>query len=160
MAHYELAQLNIAVARYPLDSAQMAPFMNNLDRINALAEESPGFVWRLQDDTGNATALRPFGEDTLVNLTVWADLASVKAYVYRTEHAAFMRRRREWFEQPPEPYMVLWWVPTGHRPTMEEAAERLNLLRRDGPTPEAFTFRAGFAPPGMAERHAGEETNV
>lgn len=147
MAHYELAQLNIAYARYPLDSPQMAPFMNNLDRINALAEASPGFVWRLQEDTGNATALRPFGEDTLVNLTVWADLTSVKAYVYRTEHAAFMRRRREWFNPAPEPYMVLWWVPAGRRPAMDEAAERLELLRRDGPTPAAFNFRADFPPP-------------
>ena len=107
MAHYELAQLNIAVAKYPLDSPLMAPFMDNLDRINALAEASPGFVWRLQDDAGNATALRPFGEETLVNLTVWQDVASLRAYVYQSEHAAFMRRRRQWFEHLSEAYTVL-----------------------------------------------------
>lgn len=157
MAHYELAQLNIAVAKYPLDSPLMAPFMDNLDRINTLAEASPGFVWRLQDDAGNATALRPFGEETLVNLTVWEDVASLRAYVYQSEHAAFMRRRREWFEHLSEAYTVLWWVPMGHRPMPQEAAERLELLRRDGPTPAAFTFRIDFPPPatggpGRADR--------
>jgi hypothetical protein len=123
--------------------------MANLDRINALAEASPGFVWRLQTEEGNATSLRPFDEQTLVNMSVWEDLESLRAYVYRSDHAGFLRRRGEWFQHLVEAYTVLWWVPRGHRPTTDEAGQKLAHLRREGPGPEAFTFRRAFPPPAV-----------
>src|SRR5215470_6235904 len=137
MSAYELAQLNIARMKEPLESPTMADFVANLDRINALAESSPGFVWRLQTDDGDATALRPLGEDTLVNMSVWKDVASLRNYVYRSAHTEVMRRRKEWFEHMSEAFLVLWWVPRGHRPSVQEAITKLELLRKDGPTEEA-----------------------
>lgn len=147
MPDYELAQLNIALMTAPLDSPRLRDFVDNLDRINALAEQSPGFVWRLQDDDGNATGIRPLGEETLVNLSVWQDVESLHRYVYRSAHKDIMRRRQEWFHRMKEAYTVLWWVPEGHRPTVAEAKTRLDYLREAGPGPEAFTFRKPFPKP-------------
>lgn len=145
---HELAQLNIGVIRAPMDSPVMAEFADNLDRINALAEATPGFIWRLQTEDGNATAIRPFeNENLLVNLSVWRDVESLKVYVYESAHVGFMRRRREWFELMKEAYLVLWWVPKGHRPDVAEAIAKLELLKAKGPGPEAFTFRDPFPPP-------------
>ncbi len=154
MSTYELAQLNIALMKEPLDSPGMADFVANLDRINALAEGSPGFVWRLQSDEGNATEFRPMGESTLVNMSVWKDVESLNQYVYRTAHAEIMRRRAEWFEKMREAFVVLWWVPAGHRPAIEEAIQKLELLRANGPTEAAFTFRKAFPPPDAANDRA------
>ena len=151
MSAYELAQLNIAVMKEPLESPRMADFVANLERINALAESSPGFVWRLQTDEGDATALRPLGEETLVNVSVWKDVAALNKYVYQSAHVEIMRRRKEWFERMREAYVVLWWVPRGHRPTVGEAIAKLELLRAKGPTGEAFTFRRAFRPPDAAQ---------
>ncbi len=150
MAKFELAQMNVARLKAPLDSPQLADFVGALDRINAVADTSPGFAWRLQDDSGNATALQPMGEDIIINMSVWQDAASLQAFVYRSDHAGVMRRRREWFEKM-ELYLVLWWVPRGHRPTPEEGIARLNLLRSCGPTEDAFTFGKLFPPPGSGE---------
>jgi len=147
MSRYELAQLNIAHMKQPLESPTMADFVANLDRINALAESSPGFVWRLESDEGNATAFRPLGEETLVNVSVWKDVESLNKYVYQSAHVEIMRRRKEWFERMREAWVVLWWVPKGHRPTVEEAISKLELLRTKGPTAEAFTFRQAFPAP-------------
>jgi hypothetical protein len=122
----------------------MADFVANLDRINALAEASPGFLWRLQTEEGDATALRPLGAHVLVNMSVWRDVESLNSYVYESAHAQIMRRRREWFERASLAYVVLWWVPRGQRPTIAEAVAKLELLRQKGPTPEAFTFREAF----------------
>jgi hypothetical protein len=145
---YELAQLNIGIVRGPIDSPVMAEFVANLDRVNAIADRSPGFVWRLQTEEGDATAIRPFpDENLLVNMSVWRDLQSLSEFVYRSAHAEILRRRREWFERMSEAYLVLWWVPAGHRPTIEEAIARLERLRAEGPTPEAFTFRRAFPAP-------------
>lgn len=144
---YELAQLNVAVMKAPLDSPPMADFVGNLDRINSLAEQAQGFVWRLKSDAGDATAFRPLGEHVLVNLSVWADVPSLSRYVYRTAHVEIMRRRREWFDRMTSAYMVLWWVPAGHTPTVEEALERLERLRANGPGPAAFTFAQAYGPP-------------
>ena len=149
MSNYHLAQLNIARLLAPIDSPQLADFVANLDRVNALAESSPGFVWRLKDDAGNATALRPLGEDMIVNMSVWEDVAALHGYVYRSAHIEVMRRRREWFDRMVEAYMVLWWVPKGHIPTVEEAIERLTVLRERGPSADAFTFRKSFAAPDL-----------
>jgi hypothetical protein len=151
MSAYELAQLNIARMKESLESPSMADFVANLDRINALAESSPGFVWRLQTEEGDATALRPMGEDTLVNISVWKDVASLNKYVYQSAHAEIMRRRKEWFERMKEAWVVLWWVPKGHRPTVQEASARLELLRAKGPTEQAFTFKKAFAAPDAAQ---------
>lgn len=149
VANHELAQLNIATMRTAMDSPDMADFVNNLDRINTIAEQSPGFVWRLMSDEGDATAFRPFGDNTLVNLSVWESVASLRSYVYGSAHVDIMRRRREWFDRMEAAFLVLWWVPAGHRPTVEEAASRLELLRQLGPTPGAFNFKQMFLPHGQ-----------
>ena len=149
MSSHELAQLNIGVIKGPIDSPLMAEFVANLDRINALAERTPGFVWRLQTEEGNATAIRPFpeNENIAVNMSVWKDVDSLRLFVFHTEHVEIMRRRSEWFEKMDKAFLVLWWVPKGHRPGIEEAKARLEVLRRNGPTAEAFTFRQSYAPP-------------
>jgi len=154
MARYELAQMNVARLRAPIDSPQLAGFVSALDRINAIADGSPGFVWRLQDDTGNATALRPMGEDFIVNISVWQDPQSLQAFVYRSDHVGVMRRRRDWFEKM-DIYLVLWWVPRGHRSTEVEGVERLNLLRSRGPSADAFTFGNLFPSPAFGGAVAG-----
>lgn len=147
MASHELAQLNIAIMRQPLDSPEMADFVNNLDRINALAEQSAGYVWRLQTEEGDATSVRPLGDNTLVNLSVWKDVGALRDYVYKSAHVEIMRRRREWFDRMQEAFLVLWWVPEGHRPTVDEAVSRLELLRAQGPTSRAFNFATVFSAP-------------
>jgi len=155
MSTHELAQLNIGVIRGPIDSPVMAEFVANLDRINALAERSPGFVWRLQTEEGNATAIRPYPDENIaVNLSVWRDVESLNAFVYRSDHVEIMRRRREWFARMTEAFLVLWWVPAGHRPDVQEAIARLDCLRAHGPTPVAFTFRRTFPPPDAAQGEA------
>jgi GNAT superfamily N-acetyltransferase len=137
-----LAQLNVAHLAAPLDSPQLADFVNALDEINALGESSPGFVWRLVGDGNDATGLRPFPDpEMIVNLTVWADKAALEAFAYRTGHAAFLRRRREWFTPMDSPAVVLWHVPKGHVPTLGEARARLEHLTARGPSPYAFGFR-------------------
>ena len=151
MSQYQLAQLNVALMKEPLESPSMAEFVANLDRINALAESAPGFVWRLAGDNNNATALRPIDDRTMVNMSVWTDAQSLSAFVFRTAHVEFMRRRREWFERMPEAYLVLWWVPSGHIPTTDEAVTRLAHLREHGTTPHAFNFRSVFPPPDATD---------
>lgn len=146
---FELAQLNIARLKAPLDSPLLADFVANLDRINALAEGSPGFVWRLKDEGGDATAIRPLGEDTIVNLSVWQSIEALQAFVYRSAHVEIMKRRKEWFDAMGEAFMVLWWVSAGHRPSELEAIARLTLLRQRGPNPEAFGFKQPYPPPGV-----------
>ena len=147
MTAYHLAQLNIAAAKEPLDSPVMADFVANLDRINALAEASPGFVWRLKGEGNDATSLRPLDPNVIVNMSVWDSVESLSHYVYRTVHVEIMRRRREWFERMGEAHMVLWWVRCGHVPSVDEAIERLEHLRKHGATSRAFTFRNAFPPP-------------
>jgi hypothetical protein len=151
MSDYELAQLNIATMKEPLESPGMADFVANLDRINALAESSPGFVWRLKGDGADATTLRPLGPDVIVNMSVWTDVASLNTYVFKSAHVEIMRRRKEWFARMREAYAVLWWVRKGHRPTVAEAIAKLELLRANGPTKDAFTFKRAFPSPDAVE---------
>lgn len=152
MPAYHLAQLNIATVLAPLDSPQLAGFVANLERINALAEASAGFIWRLQDEAGDATAIRPFGDEVLVNMSVWRDVQSLSDYVYKGAHTEMLKRRREWFDKVEQAHQVLWWVPAGHRPSVTAAAERLAHLREHGATAHAFTFRHSFAvPDGLIE---------
>jgi len=144
-----LAQVNVARLSAPLDSPQLADFVAALEPINALGDASPGFVWRLQTDDGDATAVPVLDDDSLlVNLTVWDSIDALAEFAYRGPHRQVMRRRRAWFEKMAEAYLALWWVPVGHVPTVKEAEERLLHLRRHGPTAFAFTFRAPFPPPG------------
>ena len=139
---FHLAQLNIAIMKYPLDDPRMEGFVSQLDSINALAEESDGFVWRLKDDTGNATEISAFDNPNyLVNMSVWESAEQLKAYVYQSAHVNVMRQRKQWFHLMKEAYYVLWSVPVGHIPTVEEAKERLLLLQTEGPGPEAFDFK-------------------
>jgi hypothetical protein len=145
---YHLAQINIGRLLYPDGDPRLADFMDNLGAINALAESSAGYVWRLEDDTGNAKSIRVF-EDTgiLVNVSVWESLEALQAFAYRSEHVKFVRRRAEWFTDYGAPMLALWWVPTGHIPTPAEARAKIEHLTGHGPTPEAFSFREKFAPP-------------
>jgi hypothetical protein len=145
----------VAIPKEPPGGPVLAEFMAALDPVNAVADSSPGFVWRLQTEDGNATAIRAFDEDTMVNMSVWESLEALRAFVYSNRaHLDIMRRRREWFENHAEAFQVLWWVPAGHVPTVAEAEERLRVLRDHGPSAEAFTFRRHFPPP--AAESAGE----
>jgi len=151
MSRYQLAQLNVARIKGPMDSPIMAEFVANLDRVNALAEQSPGYAWRLKTDEGNATSVSsPLGDDVIVNMSVWEDVAALNHYVYKTAHVEIMKRRKEWFETIREAYVVLWWVPRGQYPTVLDAVERLEHLRQHGPSERAFTFRQAFAAPDAA----------
>jgi hypothetical protein len=126
----QLAQLNVALLRHPLDHPDLEPFVSRLDEVNAQADAAPG--------------LRPWGEEMIVNLSVWDGLESLRAYVYAPGHVEVLRARRRFFVPMGTPHLVLWWVPDGHRPTLEEARERLTLLERNGPGPDAFTLAAAF----------------
>jgi hypothetical protein len=139
-----IAEVNVGIARGATDSAVMADFMAALDPINELADDAPGFVWRLQTEDGNATAIRPFEDERmLVNMSVWESIEELAEFVYRSGHVEVMRRQREWFERI-ELVLALWWIPAGQIPTLAQARERLDHLRAHGPTPFAFTFRRRF----------------
>ena len=163
MTGHHLAQFNIARAVAPLDDPVLADFMAQLDEINALAEDSSGFVWRLESDSGNATDIRAYDDPRmLINMSVWDSLKALFDYVYRSGHSKVMARRREWFERFAGPYVVLWWVPAGHRPTLQEAQHRLAHLERHGPSAHAFTFKqcfpaaSGDAGAGLTEEEAAQ----
>jgi hypothetical protein len=145
--HFQLAQINIARILAPMDDPIMADFVANLDRINALADAAPGFVWRLQASDGNATSLRPYDDTIIVNMSVWTDPDALHEYVFRTQHVEIMRQRKQWFSKFEGAYTCLWWVPTGHIPTVEEAKERLEHLRTQGDSAYAFSFRKLFPQP-------------
>lgn len=147
MSRWELAQINVGRLVAPVDDPVVAEFMGALDEINALADASPGFVWRLQTEDGDATAIRPYEDDAiLINMSTWVSIEALGDYVYRSAHTPFLRRRREWFERMPEIIVALWWVPAGHRPGVDEGVARLDHLREHGPTAHAFTFRRPFDP--------------
>jgi hypothetical protein len=148
---HHIAQVNIARAKAALDTPLLAEFMAALEPVNALADSAPGFVWRLQDEGGDATSIRAFPDDLMiVNMSVWESIEALWEFVYGGGHLEVMRRRREWFSRI-EGHQVLWWVPAGHVPTVEEAKERLDLIADHGPTPEAFTFKRRFSAPGVAK---------
>ena len=147
MKHH-LAQINVGRFHFPADDPRNADFMNNLDGINALAEASPGFIWRLKDDSGNATAIRAFDDPhILVNMSVWDTVESLQLFAYRSEHVKFFRRRAEWFMDFGGPSMALWWVEAGHLPSPAEGRAMLEHIAKHGSTPTAFTFREKFAIP-------------
>jgi hypothetical protein len=146
---YNLAQINVAKFRHPINDPVNADFVANLDRVNAVADASPGFVWRLIGSGNSATDIQAFDDPLLlVNLSVWTDIESLRAYAYKNPaHAEIMRRRKEWTEEMQEAYVALWWIPSGHIPTILEAKQKLESVRQNGPTSEAFTFSRPFPPP-------------
>jgi hypothetical protein len=149
MSGYHLAQINVGRFIHDRDDLANADFMNALDPVNAQADGAPGFIWRLVGDGNDATDLVPDESDPqlLVNMSVWRDVDTLGAFVYRnSDHLAFMRRRKEWFEKI-EVFQALWWVPAGHVPSVAEGMERVALLRANGPSADAFTFRQTFAAP-------------
>lgn len=141
-----LAQLNIARAKYALEALEIKEFVDNLEHINNLAESSDGFVWRLKDDNGDATNIQAFSDpNIIVNMSVWDSVDALKNFMFRTHHRDFLRRKKEWFHSIPEDSYVLWWVPIGHIPTVEEAIDKLEYLRKNGDTPNAFSFKSNFS---------------
>ncbi len=145
---WELAQLNIARMRFNLDHPAMNDFVAGLDPLNALADGADGFIWRLQSDEGNATGFSIYNDPSfIVNMSVCESLASLMKFVRSDAHQTIMKRRREWFERPEKPYLVLWWVPHGHRPGVEEAQQRLDHLREHGASQTAFSIRDHFPMP-------------
>jgi hypothetical protein len=154
---HQIAQVNIALPLEPIDSPLLAEFVSLLDPVNALADVSPGFVWRLQGDDGNATSVKVLDDDRLiVNMSVWNSIDELAGFVYRSAHVSVMRRRREWFERV-RVYMVLWWVPAGHIPTVAEAEGRLKHLREHGPSPYAFTFNKRFDADNLEANHSYDD---
>lgn len=145
---YQLATSNVARMLGELDDDIMSGFVARLEGLNELADASPGFVWRYQTDAGDATEVRVFEDELILfNMSVWESVEALENYVYRSNHLEAVQKRADWFERPARTPLVLWWVKTGHIPTVEEAKERFDLLWRDGPTPTAFTFRERFPPP-------------
>jgi hypothetical protein len=148
MNMFNLAQVNIAIAKGAMDSEVMKVFSDNLDPINTIAEASEGFVWRLKDEAGNATNI-VFSDNPneLVNMSVWQSVDALKHFMFKTHHIDFLKRKKEWFETVTEQTYALWWVPVGHYPSIQEAKDRLTLLNTNGETAEAFTFKTCVEPP-------------
>ena len=147
MPEYHIAQVNIARMNASLEDPIMAGFVARLDEINALADGSPGFVWRLQTEAGNATYLRPYDDDRILfNFSIWKTIEDLRTYVYKTAHAELLRERRNWFQQFSGSFLALWWIPAGHIPGIDEAKKRLAHLEEHGPSQFAFTFKTTFPP--------------
>lgn len=136
-----LAQLNIRRIRYGIEDPGMADFANNLAMMNGLAEHTTGFVWRYIDESDNSTSTRPYFDPRIaINLSVWENVEALERFVYQTIHKRFYGRRAEWFEHFEDPYFAMWWVPAGHRPSVEEAVARLEHLKRNGPSDHTFDW--------------------
>jgi hypothetical protein len=151
---WQIAQVNIALPREPLDTPALADFVAQLEPVNALADSASGFVWRLQDDSGDATSIQAFDDERLIiNMSVWESIEDLWRFVYDSRHLEVMRRRREWMLKLAETHMALWWVPAGHLPGTDEARLRLDHLRAHGPTPHAFSFKQRYPAPdaGVSE---------
>jgi hypothetical protein len=148
MSNYHLAQINIGRMLAPIDDPRMAEFVAQLPTINALADASPGFVWRLQTEAGDATNVKIYDDDRIiVNMSVWESIESLREYAYRSQHTGVMKYRTKWFEKFDGAYYALWWIPVGHIPTLTEGKERLDHLRKNGNSPYAFLFKNIFPAP-------------
>lgn len=149
--HFQLAEINIATFRLPMADPINADFIANLDRVNALAEAAPGFIWRLVGEGNNALEIHAFDNpNTAINMSVWRDMDALADFVYRNEgHREIMRRRREWFDRM-DFHLALWWIPAGHRPTVTEGKERLESLAKIGASAHAFLFNRPFPAPSAA----------
>ena len=151
MTKHQLAQINIARMKgVNIDDTIMQEFVDNLDRINELAESSEGFIWRLKDDSNNATSINPYNdEQILVNVSVWENIESLEKFTYKTFHTDFLKRRKEWFQLFGNAYYALWWIKKGNFPTIEEAVEKLDYLQKNGSSEAVFDFKKRFAPTGI-----------
>lgn len=138
---FHLAQVNIGRTREPLDSPVMKGFVDQLDAVNALADRSPGFVWRLQTEEGHATSINVFGDErVIINISVWESLELLQRYVYSGDHLQLLKDKKNWFEKMPGPTLALWWIPAGEIPSVEDAKRALDTLGKEGPSPAAFSF--------------------
>jgi hypothetical protein len=147
---HHLAQVNIARAHEPLDSPTMAGFVARIEELNALADGSPGFVWRYQDGSGSASYTRPYEDKhVLFNMSVWQSIEHLRDFAYRSTHAEVFRRRHDWFGPLGRPSVALWWLSVGHIPSVEEGMAKLAHLEAHGPTRAAFTFKTSFPPDGV-----------
>ena len=148
MASFHIAQVNVAQAKADMESELMRGFVSRLDEINALADRADGFIWRLQEDSGSATAIRVFDDPLLlINMSVLADLEALKHYVYKSLHVELIKDREAWFNKMGESHQVLWWIPAGHIPSTEEARKKLEFIRKHGPSAQAFTFAKPYPMP-------------
>ncbi len=146
--NFQLAQINIANAKADKTSSIMSGFVDRFDEIHELADNSPGFVWRLETEDGDDGSLSVFNDPLLlINITVWEDIDSLRNFVYKSIHKELIRNRGDWFDNMPEMHQALWWVPKGHIPSLQEAKQKLDLIRLDGPTANAFTFAKKFTAP-------------
>ncbi len=151
MRDWQIAQMNVATALYALEDPRIAEFIERLDEVNALADSSPGFVWRLQTGSGNATDIQATDDPRLIiNMSVWESVEALFDFAYKSAHRLVLRQRREWFAPPKGAYQVLWWVPAGTQPSVQDGLDRLRFLDEQGSTASAFTFKAKFPPPGLA----------
>jgi len=151
MNRWHIAQLNVGTLLYPLEDPRIAEFVAGLEEVNALADASPGFVWRLQSASGNAIDIKTSDDPNfIVNMSVWANVEALGDFVYKSSHRLIMVKRREWFARPANAYMVLWWIEAGTIPTVFEGLARLAHLQAHGASPYAFTFKDKFPPPGEA----------
>jgi hypothetical protein len=153
MSEYQIAQINIARMRgINIKDPVMQEFVDNLDEVNSIAEGSPGFVWRLKEDNNNATVINPYeDEQVIINVSVWQSIGSLEDFMYKTIHAGFLRRRKEWFGRFGKAYTAIWWIKPGEYPTIQEAVSKLDHLQKNGHSPEAFDFRNRYPAPGTLE---------
>lgn len=149
---FHIVQFNTAEMLYPLEDERMADFTSRLDDINALAEGSPGFVWRLKDEGGNATLIRPLGENWLINMSVWSGIAALRDFTYKSRHVELLRATGAWFKPAAAANLALWWVREGTTPSLDDAKARLDHLRLKGPSARAFTFADPFPPTRVMPR--------
>jgi len=150
MNQYHIVQINIAQAKESMETETMKGFVDRLDEINALADNSPGFVWRLQTEEGDATTIQAYDDPLLiVNMSVWENIESLKDYVYKSVHVELIRDRSAWFNKMIERHQALWWIPSGHIPSVDEGKEKLNYLQEHGVSKNAFTFAKHFQPDGQ-----------
>ena len=148
MTTFQIAQVNVAQAKADMESELMRGFVSRLDEINALADRADGFIWRLKEDSGSATAIRVFDDPLLlINMSVWADLEALKNYVYKSLHVELIKDREAWFNKMGESHQALWWIPAGHIPSTEEARKKLEYIRKHGPSAQAFTFAKPYPMP-------------
>ncbi len=152
MENFQLAQINVARMKgVSIDDPVMKEFVDNLDKINSLAESSKGFVWRLKDESNNATHLNPYSdEQVIINISVWETIEDFESFVYRSFHTDFLRRRKEWFHLYGKAYTAMWWIPAGQFPTVQEATEKLDLLQRNGASENVFDFKNKFQQPKVS----------
>ena len=152
MSSYHLVQSNVAQMLGPIEDPVMAGFVERLEPLNALADASPGFVWRYQTDEGDATEVRVFNDELILfNMSVWESVEALENFVYRSNHVEALQKKAEWFERASRATLALWWIEVGHVPSVEEAKDRFDVLWREGPSAEAFTFRDRFPAPDVKQ---------